>query len=264
MFRSIVSNILSREKTIKTVRIGKENHQCTLLTLDCGNKRDAKIVAFLVGVATAQSSNFIKIYPWDGVCDKDTIAYVAIEHDETKPIMESLKSSPPPLICGWARVLFSKTSKDVGGQRYAYIHEISTNRNKFKGIGSGIIDRIAQNKKIDFISLSSLPDAVSFYEKIGFYYDKRSKEMYKIVKSKPNEKYILQLEEDLKTFQKNTEKTYQKEIKETLNEIKSQLNKKDISLLNKYIQDKTHFETVIDVYSYENNIQDVIDLLHTP
>jgi len=244
--------MFSRTKQLKTVRIGKENHQCTLLTLDC--KKDAKLVAYLTGIAVAQRNNFISVFPWETECEKGDILYVAIDHDEKVPVMESLKSTSAshsksaPLICGWARVLFSKTPKDKGGQKYAFISEISasTNRTKFKGIGTDIINIIA-TENIEFIKLTALPGAVSFYEKIGFYLDERTREMYKKIRSFPSEKYISSLMED---------------TKEIMDEIKAQLDGHDLMRFMNYTKkSKENIDIIIDVYE-NGTIQDVIDLLN--
>jgi hypothetical protein len=240
--------MFSRTRQIKTSRIGKENHQCTLLTLDC--KKDAKLVAYLTGVAVAQKANFISVFPWETECEKGDVLYVAIDHDEKTPVMESLKSlsgTAGPLICGWARVLFSKTPKDKGGQRYAFISEISTstNRTKFKGIGTDMIQAI-EKENIDFIKLTALPAAVSFYEKIGFYLDDRTREMYKKIKSYPSEKYIASEMED---------------TTEIMDEIKAQLDGHNLMRFMNYTKkNKDNIDIVIDVYE-NGTIEDVIDLI---
>jgi hypothetical protein len=250
--------MFSRTREINTSRIGKENHQCTLLTLDC--KKDAKLISYLTGIAVAQKANFISVFPWETKCEQGDILYVAIDHDEKIPVMESLKSlsgTSAPLICGWARVLFSQTPRDKGGQRYAFISEISTstNRTKFKGIGTDIINTIAnekiKNKKIDFIKLTALPDAVSFYKKIGFYSDDRTREMYKIIESEPSEKYI------------ESEMEYTNEIIEDIKKnLKLKSNGHDLikRFMNYTKKNKDNIDIVIDVYE-NGTIEDVIDLI---
>jgi hypothetical protein len=171
--------------------------QCSIIILDCMNNDDRIILKELIKLAEEYKTNFIKIFPWKNTCDSDDISkqnigekvYIAIDlevleelSDHIKIILEKLNTSYDneiliellnnyrPLICGWANVNFKSYKKyaDLPAEKIAYIYELSTNRNFFKGIGKGIINEI-EKEDIDFIDLINLDeDSYSFYTHLGF------------------------------------------------------------------------------------------------
>ena len=251
----------SSRTTIIEHKIGREEgnyKKCSLIVLDC--IKDKSYISYLKGIATAQKKNFTHIYPWENNCIKGDKLYVAIDHDENKTVTQSLRPPEIPNICGWARVNFSKAPTNAGGQKLAYIIEISSSQSgKYKGIGSAIIDKISE-ENIDFIKLTALQSAVGFYEKIGFYTDPDSRKMFKIIKNKPSNKYINWLIETTKRY---LDKKLKEKNNEIFEEILDQLDDKEKEKLKKYIdKDSIHIEIVLAEYENSgNDIQTIKDLI---
>jgi len=186
--------------------------QCSIIILDCMNNDDIKILKELIKLAKEYKTNFIKIFPWENTCysyrDKQSIGekvYIAIDlevleklSDHIKSILNKLNTSYDnetliellknyrPLICGWANVKFKVYNKyaDLPAEKIAYIHELSTNRKFFKGIGKGIINEI-EKEDIDFIDLINLDeDSYRFYTHLGFKIKDDGSNMLRKIKKK--------------------------------------------------------------------------------
>jgi len=222
--------------------IGRSPIKCNLLVLDC--IKDKEKIAHLVNIANTQKNSFVDIFPWEKPCYKGDKLYIAIDGIN---------------ICGWARVNFSKAPKNAGGQKLAYIIEISSAKSgKYKGIGTGIINKISE-ENIDFIKLTALQTAVAFYEKIGFYTDPDCHKMFRIVKKPPSVKYIKYLIESNKKY---TESRIELKNSEVFKEIKSELDSKNREKFKRYInKDVFNKEIALSVYEESNNDIEQIKLL---
>jgi hypothetical protein len=255
-----IKRILS--PTDRSLKIGIEHFQCNLMILDC--IYDKNLIEQLKLLAQEQKSNFSRIYPWERKCKKGDKIFVAIDQNILKTIKKTLQISNKPLICGWASVSFMNTlnNRNKNNQKFVYINEISAsnNREKFKGIGTDIIKEI-EKEDIDFIELTPLSTAVSFYEKIGFYQDKRISKMFKVIRKPPLDKYIellIEKEEERKRLEKE-------DTQEILDEILDELSSDEQDAFNKFLHEKDyHLETILDVYHNvpeESRIEEIIKLI---
>lgn len=242
-----------------TSRIGKEYYQCSLIVLDC--IKDKYMIQQLTKLAEEQKSNFIRIFPWESSCKKGDKLYVAIDLDVFADLKETLRSSKP-LICGWARVSFEKTDKTEGSQKLAYIIEIaaSTNKNKFQGIGTDIVKEV-EKEDIDFIKLTALPTALSFYQKIGFYEQSNIPYLFKEIREKPKNAYI----QFLINEKKERDRLLKEENAEIFDEILDELDSEDQKRFHKFLNKASyHTEAILDVYHNvpeEDRIEEIIKLI---
>ena len=253
-----------RNSPINISSVGTQGN-CKLLILDCIRHRD--IIAYLKGVAEAQHAfnkdEFIDIFPWNAECTKGDKLYIAVtfKSSDDEDIYKLIHAHNVTSICGWAHVLFTNTDKSLGNQPFAYIHEItaSQNRLKYKGIGSGIINKIYQ-ENIDFIQLMPLPSARLFYDAIGF--ESYTDQIYTIFKTKnkkPTKEYIDSLIRKKQQKLIDEKNEFDETIQEIHDELSPRISKKLASLLKDDI-DEIHKLTILDIY--ENPQATINDIVH--
>lgn len=238
------------------------DHLCKVYRLDCHNESDRWLLAFLQGIATSQSKNFVKVFPWETTCAKNStmIHYVSLsipsQEDQARPkvyptlFLERMWNQVPT-VCGWMTVLLERP------QRAAYINTIST-RNatdaSYKRVGALLRDALMQDlkgslgKHVDYVYLLPLDEpAAKVYERWGFkYLHEDVKYMFFPLKKGPSPKVLesMMVREDASDAEDDLLAT----IRERLPDAKLQR-----LFDQKLHKDDTYRYTVMELYHYHGS-----------
>lgn len=239
----------------------KKNKGLSYFKISC-NDENKKLLAYLIEHAREQSANFKQIFPWEHECKDNYFIYVALELPSKATLQSMLSKKMKPTIYGWLTVSITNWNS----YKIAYVTHITARVDKtvFKGVGTTLIQKMENDLMytIDFIKLSPIETATSFYIKIGYTtclaYDEFSPlYLCKTLKRDPPEGYTKYMHSQ----QEKEEREVREKEKEIVNEILAQLTKPEIAKIKKNIkEDETFLNTLIYVYT-ENGIQEVKNLV---
>ena len=239
----------------------KKNKGISYFKFQC-NQHNKKLLDYLIGHAREQSASFKQIFPWEHACDENYFVYVALEIPNRTTLQSMLSKKTKPIIYGWMNVSVTKWKS----YRIAYVTHITTKTDKtvFKGVGTTLIQKMEKDMipTIDFIKLSPIETATSFYTKLGYTpclaYDESSPLfLCKTLYREPPTQYTNYIH----TQQEKEERQVRQKEQKIVTEITSQLSKPEvIKIKRKMKEDETFLNILIFTYT-ESGIEEIKQLI---
>lgn len=243
----------SKQNTSNTIK----PKECYVYRLGCSNEDDRKLIRVLASRAKKQAEHFKVFNPWESDCREKTVMYVAVH---IPPLTEKQQAKYRTRrdvmryvdvdICGWMNVDFHVD--------HAYISTIvsraRTNRAEYARTGVKLIEALEADVRalgLPYISLLPYGDIEAYYAKLGFQPIELWGAEYMYKPMRPNVRP--------ETFVKTVEYMSGREIMDLITKTIPDEYKETL----KNAIEGDEFQTIVDIYLENEDIEDVVDFLES-